>query len=119
MDGETLDILPSRIIIGGTRYRLIERTALWRKAEGVDGQVRFDDLEVDIVTEARPYSEILNTLMHELCHVVWREYHLPGRPREERTVTVMGFGWAALLIQNPELHEVLGVLADGARDNEA
>ena len=89
------------IIVGASTYQIIERDLLWRSDNGCDGQVRFDEMEIDLVTENRPGSEIANTLIHELMHVVWREYHLPGRPREERCVTVMGYGMTAIYSQNP------------------
>jgi hypothetical protein len=94
-------MLQDTIIVGATSYSIIERDMLWRANEGCDGQVRFTELEIDLVTEDRPGSEVANTLIHELMHVVWREYHMPSRPREERCVTTLGFGMTAIYAQNP------------------
>ena len=104
--------IPASITVGATTYKVIERDNLWRAHEGCDGQVRFDDLEIDIVTE-RPGSEVANTVTHELLHVVWREYHMPTRPREERCVTTLGFGMTAIYAQNPDLLMYLEELLHG------
>lgn len=104
--------IPASITVGATLYKIIERDNAWREYAECDGQVRFDDLEIDIVTE-RANSEVANTVIHELGHVIWREYSLPKRPREERCVTVMGFGYTAIFSQNPDLLMYLEELIHG------
>ena len=101
------------IVVGASTYRVVERDLLWRSEEGCDGQVRFDDLEIDLVTEERPGSEVANTLVHELMHVVFREYHLKDRSREERVVTTLGFGMTAIYSQNPWVLPYLEELLHG------
>lgn len=102
--------LPSEIRIGGSRWKLKLQDAAWRTEHEVHGLCSPDTMTVHICYATTP-SEAMNTLIHELTHVVWREWNLPERPREERAVTALGFGWAALYSQNPELLEVLSELA--------
>ena len=95
-----MNTMADTIVVGASKYSIIERDELWRSENGCDGQVRFDEMEIDMVT-TRPHSEIANTLIHELMHVVFREYHLKDRSREERVVTTLGFGMTAIYAQNP------------------
>lgn len=95
-------LLPQTLKIGATKYRIVPRDNEWRDENGVDGQVRFNDLEIDLVTD-RPASELANTFIHELLHVCYREWHIKPRCGEERTVTALGFALAALYAQNPTI----------------
>lgn len=106
----TLNKLPSYIRVGGSKWSLVLKDAAWRVEHEVHGLCSSDTMTVSICY-ATTKSEALNTLLHELTHVVWREWNLPERPREERAVTAIGFGWAALYSQNPELLEVIDELA--------
>lgn len=111
--------IPAALRIGGSRYRIIQREALWRSAESVDGQVRFDDMEMDLVTEGRPPWEVSNTLIHECLHICYREYHIKPKCGEERTVTALGYALNALYAQNPDLLLALVTLqemTDAQRD---
>jgi hypothetical protein len=108
--------LPSHIILGGSIYKLIQRSALWRDAHHVDGQCRFDDMEVDLAVEGRPASEISNTLIHECLHLCYREFNIKPRCGEERTVTSLGYAVNALYAQNPDLLEALALLQEEARE---
>ena len=109
-------MMPPYIMVGGSRYELQQTDAAWRTQEGADGHVDFESMTICVNVEAKE-SEILNTLLHELSHVIWREWNLPSRPREERAVTAFGYGWAALFTQNPELTEVINGLIDASSGN--
>lgn len=111
-----LDHLPRHIILGGSIYKLNQQSALWRKAEGVDGQCRFDDMEVDLVIEDRPVTEICNTLIHECLHLCYREFHIKREGGEERTVTALGYALNALYSQNPSLLTAIELLQEEARE---
>lgn len=111
-----LAYLPSHIILGGSIYKLYQRSALWRRAEGVDGQCRFDEMEVDLVVEDRPATEICNTLIHECLHLCYREFNIKPKCGEERTVTALGYALNALYAQNPSLLTAIERLQETARD---
>jgi hypothetical protein len=112
VDFEQIDFIPARLSIGGSRYRIVQRPALWRKAEGVEGPVRFDDMEMDLVVEDRPPGEICNTLIHECLHICYREFHIKPKCGEERTVTALGYAINALYAQNPDLLMALASLQE-------
>ena len=95
-------LLPSTLKLGASRYKIVARDNEWREKHGVDGQVRFDDMEIDLVSD-RPASELLNTLVHEILHVCYREWQIKPKCGEERTVTALGFALTAIYAQNPGL----------------
>lgn len=95
-------LLPKHVKIGATRYTFVPRDEQYRIDESVDGQVSFDTMEINVVT-TRPASEVANTVIHELLHVCYREWHIKPKCGEERTVTAMGFALTALFAQNPTL----------------
>ena len=103
------ELMPSQLHIGGTTYRVQWESKDWQTENEAFGLVDIETFTVHLVAE-QPTSEVLNTLFHELCHVVWREYGLPQRPTEERAVTALGTGWSALIHQNPALLEVMSEL---------
>jgi len=106
------EILPSEIRVGATKYTMSFEPDIWRKANGCDGMVDFDTLTIHIVTEDRPLSDVLNTVLHELLHVCYREWHIKPRCGEERTVTALGFAQASLYVQNPDLIHGLQLLTE-------
>ena len=114
-----LDYLPSVIVLGGSSYKVIQRDAVWREAKEVDGQCRFEDMEVDVVVEGRPASEISNTFIHECLHLCYREFNVKPKCGEERTVTALGFAINALFAQNPDLVYALASLQEAARDQRS
>jgi len=95
--------LPKHIKIGGSRYTVVPRDAEWRDDNEVDGLVRPDLLEISIVTEDRPPTEIANTFIHELLHVCYGEWQINPRWHEERTVTSLGYALSAIFAQNPDV----------------
>lgn len=109
-------MLPKSIKMGATRYRIVPRDTEWKMEEGVYGQVRFHDMEIDLVTDI-PASELANTFIHELLHVCYREWNIKPRCGEERTVTSLGFAITALYAQNPEVLASIASLL-GAIDDE-
>ena len=111
MDMKTaLDFMPDVLHVGGSKYKVILTDAAWNASTESHGMVETSEMTVYLCVAQTP-TEFLNTLLHELSHVVWREWNLPSRPREERAVTAMGYGWAAIYRQNPELVEVISVLS--------
>jgi len=95
--------LPKYIKIGGSRYTCVPRDSEWRDEYGVDGLVRPDLLEISIVTEDRPPTEVANTFIHELLHVCYSEWQISSHWHEERTVTALGYALSAIFAQNPEV----------------
>jgi hypothetical protein len=114
---DTLDFLPPKIILGGSIYKVIQRSALWRRAFMVDGQCRFEDMEVDLVVENRPVTEICNTLLHECLHLCYREFQIKPKCGEERTVTGLGYALNSLFAQNPDLLSAIELLQETARES--
>jgi hypothetical protein len=109
------ELIPGRVRLGGTTYRLSLEDKTFQDEHAAYGMVNYETFVVHVVAE-QPPSEVLNTLIHELSHVIWREYGLPKRPTEERAVTALGTGWSALLHQNPALLEVMSELRRAGED---
>ena len=99
--------LPQTIRLGLTRYTIACESAEWRSDNEADGMSDFKHFVIHLVTEGRPLSEIYNTLIHELLHVCYREWHIKPRCSEEHTVTSLGFALASLYAQNPPLLQAM------------
>jgi len=104
--------IPETIYCGATKYRTIKRDHLWRVYAECDGQVRFDDLEIDMVMD-RPKSDLANTFLHELLHVAYREWHISAKRGEEYTVTALGYAMTSIFAQNPNVLPYLEELLHG------
>ena len=96
-------LIPSTLTLGATMYTIVLRNNEWCLEHGCHGQVRWPDMEMDIVTEGQAPSEIANTLIHECLHLCYREWQIKPKCGEERTVTSLGFALTALYAQNPDL----------------
>lgn len=58
-------------------------------------------LRKDFATE----KQRVETLLHELLHAVWNERCVAAKDGEEKIITKMSIGLAALIRDNPELFE--------------
>jgi hypothetical protein len=108
--------LPSEIRIGAQLYKVIGRDNEWHEDTGDYGKVDFSTHEVSVATEGRTLGEILDTLLHETLHIIWFEWNLPTRPKEERAVRGLGTGMAAVYAQNPEYVEAIARIVEEIND---
>ena len=106
------NIVPTMIVLGGTRYTILHRNREWYLEHEVYGQVRWPDCEMDVVTEGITRAELANTLIHECLHLCYREWNIKPRCGEERTVTSLGFALTALYTQNPDLLYAIQTLTE-------
>ncbi len=56
-----------------------------------------------VVIFSRPAKMVAVTLLHEIFHAVWAEYDLGEREKEERAVTALSSGVAAVMRDNPDV----------------
>lgn len=110
------DLLPDVLRIGAAVYKFVPRSALWYAEEGCHGTTEFDLHEINIATEDRPLSEVLDTMVHEVLHVCWKEWYLGKRPREEPAVTKMATALCAVFSQNPEYLEAISIMTGSLND---
>jgi hypothetical protein len=108
--------LPTEIKIGAQLYKVLAKTNEWHEDTGLYGKVDFSTHEVSVATEGRTLGEILDTLLHETLHVVWFEWNIPGRPREERAVRGLGTGLAAVYAQNPDYVRAIEQIVEEIND---
>ena len=108
--------LPEQVRIGSKVYTIIPQTTKWHEDTEAYGSFDRERGEINIVTENVALGEILDTLLHETLHVVWAEWNLPSRPREERAVTSLGTGLAAVFAQNVEYARAVAALAEAIND---
>ena len=59
------------------------------------GVIRIDD--------PQPPFVVADATLHEILHAIWADRRLPDRPSEERTVTALAQGLAAVFRDNPGL----------------
>ncbi|HEY3645504.1 MAG TPA: hypothetical protein VGM16_09210 [Gammaproteobacteria bacterium] len=71
------------------------------------GVIRIDD--------PQPPFVVADATLHEILHAIWAERGLPERPREERVVTALAQGLAAVFRDNPGLLIYMDKLVKEAR----
>ncbi len=104
------EYLPNELRIGAQHYKVLARNREWHDYSGLYGEVDFSTHEISVATEGRTLGEILDTLLHETLHVVWFEWNLPERPREEPAVRGLATGLAAVYAQNPEYVQAIELI---------
>ena len=89
--------LLKRLKIGPARYR-VEYKALPK----LYGQIVFDERRIELADDLEG-QEAVYGVIHETLHGIWEHGGIPPRAREERVVTTLAWGLAAVLRDNPEL----------------
>ena len=110
------DLLPEILRVGSQVYKFVPRDTAWYHAEGSHGTCDFETHEINIATEDRPLSEVLDTVVHEVLHVCWKEWYLGKRPREEPAVTKLATALCAVFSQNPEYLEAITLMTGSLND---
>ena len=89
--------LLKRLKIGPARYR-VEYKALPR----LYGQILFDDRRIELADDLKGHEAVYGVI-HETLHGIWEHGEIPPRAREERVVTTLAWGLAAVFRDNPGL----------------
>jgi hypothetical protein len=102
--------LPSTLMIGHQVYTIEEKNKEWFKDAERFGHCDFAGSTIAVVNTDMTNAHIINTLIHETLHAMWREYSLPPEP-EEHIVTCLANGLTQMFRDNPELLKVLKKLS--------
>jgi len=95
--------LPKAVKVGPHYFSIIARGEKWKVSNDCEGKTDTVSLEIDIITENRKASFILDTLIHELFHAIWWVIDLKDEDKEEDTVRRLATGWTSVLTDNPDL----------------
>lgn len=98
-----------RLKIGRRLYR-VRREYLPKDYGRVNldqGIIRIDD--------PQPPFVVADATLHEILHAIWADRHLPDRAGEERAVTALAQGLAAVFRDNPGLLTYIDKLVAEAR----
>lgn len=103
--------LPKEARIGHATYSILEKDAKWYEdTDGKFGHCDFRNLEIAVVTADLPQTQIINTVVHEYLHALFREYSLVSE-QEEQIVTCLANGLCQISKDNPEFVKMLGGLS--------
>lgn len=120
MFGKKKSGLPQYVDLGYKRLRIE-----WITAHPLDGgelgSVNIHQSVIRIVKERHPDPrELMDTLIHECLHAIWRSAHLPEEgdhsahpPGEEHVVTILSRGLTELMQRNPHLLDWFKEQAEG------
>lgn len=99
--------LPSIIRVGAFDFRVEEWPSPAASAERKWGATSFTECVIRVQVVDRPPMFVLDTLIHEINHVIFWAYQLQDGDKEERIVGVMASGWAQVYRDNPGLLEFI------------
>jgi len=95
--------LPKRVKIGSIPWRVAERNKLWSNEQEVLGQTDADNKTIEILAEGVIPQEKARVFIHELLHALWYEYDIGEPVDEEKAVTQLATGLAAVMADNPTM----------------
>lgn len=98
--------LPETLLIGHQVYRVEPKTTEWMMDSSRYGHCDYITSTIAIVTQGLGNAHIINTLIHETLHALFREYNLP-QEHEEHIVTCLANGLTQMFRDNPELLKVV------------
>ena len=91
--------IPKSLKVGCYDVKLEEMSG--KDAADKHGDCDFDDLVIRYERNDNK-DVLLNTLIHEPLHALWRFYDLGASAKEEKAVTLLSNGLHQLLKDNPE-----------------
>lgn len=92
--------------IGHQVYTIELKDKEWFRDAERFGHCDFLRSTIAVCNEAMNEAHIINTLIHEVLHALFREYNLPP-DHEEHIVTCLANGLTQTLRDNPEFVKVL------------
>lgn len=98
--------LPSEITVGHQIYTIKPTDEAWLRDSNKYGHCDSMELVIAVVNKGLSDTQIINTLVHEILHALWREYNLPDE-YEEHIVTCVANGLCQVLRDNPEVVQLL------------
>lgn len=98
--------IPDTLIIGHQIYTIETKDPSWFRDTDKFGHCDFVGSTIAIANEGMANAHVVNTLLHECLHALWREYNLPIE-HEEHIVTCLANGLTQLIRDNPSLLPLL------------
>ena len=95
--------LPSFVKVGPFKFTISQETETWSSTNECQGRCNYNTHHIEVVTENRTISHVLDTLLHEISHAVWWSMDLADSDKEEPIVRRMSTGWTQVFVDNPEL----------------
>lgn len=93
--------LPNKVKIGSIPWTVEQQDKLWSAKGGVLGQCQGDAKLIEVLTEGTIPQEVARVFIHELLHAIWYEYDIGEPVDEEKAVTQLATGLAAVMADNP------------------
>ncbi|HEX2668185.1 MAG TPA: hypothetical protein VHP13_07400 [Gammaproteobacteria bacterium] len=78
------------------------------------GMIRLDTRRIVLADDLQDLDAVYG-VVHEMLHGIWDSRKVPERPREERVVTELAWGLAAVFRDNPGLLTYMDELLKEAR----
>lgn len=109
---EVLEHMPAELVYGHSTYDVNQCTS----AQMGGTHIGYSDSISCVITICTdfPLSEVLDTLIHEVFHVIFSGTGLwigDVPPNEEQCVSALGTGVTELLIRNPQLRKFADIVA--------
>lgn len=98
--------LPKTVRIGPHTYDIIEVNSQEALSEGYHG-IHISVRKVIKIDNTLKDSQVLESLLHEVCHAIWDNYKLSEDDDEERIVSVFGVGLLQVFKDNPAIRRAI------------
>ena len=95
--------LPKVVRVGPYDFKVELMGSRREIGTGNMGEFSSAEFMIRIAGELPSIMLVLDTLLHEICHAICFAYHIRESDDEERTVSLMGTGWAQVYRDNPSL----------------
>lgn len=98
--------IPKKIHIGHQTYTVQEYDEVFLKDAEKFGYCDPTNLKIAVVSKGVPKVNVINTIIHEVLHGLFREYNLPSE-YEEHIVTCLANGLCQIFRDNKGLKELV------------
>lgn len=94
--------IPEKIKIGPHNYNIVVIKEAMADAIGINGDTNLNMHRIRIC-ESLKGSVLLEVLLHEILHAIYKQYSLEQKDKEERIVMSFGLGLTQVFVDNPDL----------------
>jgi len=105
--------IPEYIKVAGIKFYVENLPVDLAIAKKRYAEIRYLEGKILIDLSVGDQLHVLDCLLHEITHAIYRQYKIESADNEERTVTTMATAWVQIYVDNPDLIKFIASVTKG------
>lgn len=95
--------MPSTVKVGAIDFKIVQWSPEHADGRKCFGETDVATFEIRVAPHSASRAALATTLIHEIMHAICTVWHRPAKAKEEKTVSLLSYGFAAVMRDNPAL----------------